>query len=72
MQLMQSLIDTSGNRVVPTEVKSVVLTATCSMEAGSNPPSDITDEQICFKKEASAVSAVFVISYLKGKIAVVI
>jgi hypothetical protein len=41
------------------------------MDVCSYPPSETTEEQICFKDEALAVAAVFVISYLTGKIAVV-
>jgi hypothetical protein len=64
-------MDTSGRKVVLIEVLVVVLRATCSMDVCSYPPSETTEEQICFRDEALAVAAVLVISYLTGKTAVV-
>jgi hypothetical protein len=66
-----SRMDTKGRNVVLIEVLVVVLRATCSMDVCSYPPSETTEEQICFMDEALAVAAVLVISYLTGKIAVV-
>jgi hypothetical protein len=66
-----SRMDTRGTNVVLIDVLVVVLRATCSTDVCSYPPSETTEEQICFMDEALAVAAVFVISYLTGKIAVV-
>jgi hypothetical protein len=62
---------TKGSNDVPTVV-AVVILATVAATFLSYPPSEITVEQICFIEELEAVAPVLVISYLIGRVAVVI